>query len=160
MFDGISYPDNRIHEDEARTFQILYKVKKLVHIKRAYYYYFQNKNSIVGKKISKVNIQQLDAYCDKLCFYREYKENQLWQIAARHAMHMYCYMQKRFDDNNLGVSVRKERQGMYLEYELESSKEIEKVAFSLKLEIFFFLNLAGLYYKIWKMKKKVICRDE
>ena len=154
LFEGIRYPNGRIYEDEARTHRLLYKAKKIVYIKYPYYFYFQRKDSIVSSRISKKNLQLIDAYSDKLNFYRKNRENTLWNLQARHAMHMACYMQKRLDDNKTKISLKNEIQGKRLRKELLKAKKSRIDDLSLKIEIFLFAYFAGIYYKIWKMRKR------
>ena len=153
LFEGISYPVGRIHEDEARTHQLLYRANKIVYVKYPYYFYFQRKDSIVGKKISRANLQQLDAYADKLRFYMEKREYELWRMEASHSMHMVCYQQGLFEKDRIKISIRKEQSGNSLTNEIKKYKAIAGIPLVLRLEILLFIYFPRLYFKVWRFKK-------
>ncbi len=153
LFQNISYPEGRIHEDEARTHQLMYNASKIVYLKYPYYYYFQRKDSIVGMRISKKNLQLLEAYADKLKFYREKKENKLWKMEVSHSMHMVCYQQKLFDDEKMSIDIIREAQGKILLKEIKRYESISDLSIALKFEIILFVLFPKMYYKVWKMRK-------
>ncbi len=154
LFEGITYPENRIHEDEARTYQLFYRAKKIAYIRYPYYYYFQRRDSIVGKKISRINLQLLDAYIDKLEFYRLNNEKDLWELEAFHSMHMTCYVKRKFGTEKIRINFLSEPQWKRLRIELKHYTEMNITSLREKLEIFFFISWFAAYYKIWSMLKK------
>jgi glycosyltransferase involved in cell wall biosynthesis len=154
LFEGITYPDGRIHEDEARTHALLYKANKIAFVDYPYYYYFQRKDSIVGQKVSKANLQLLDAYLDKLIFYRENNEKELWSMQAIHSMHMACYLKKRFDDAKEELNIIGEPEWKRLTAELKRYKQSGIMKASKKAEISFFSTLPAMYYEVWKKVTK------
>ncbi len=154
LFDGITYPEGRIHEDEARTHRLLYRAKKIAYIEYPYYYYFQRQDSIVGKKVTRVNLQLIDAYLDKLEFYREHNEYELWSIEAIHAMHMMCYLNKRFVDAKADIEIVREPQWRKLCDELRLYPKAGKLKFSQKAEVHFFLICPSMYLCVWERFKK------
>ena len=154
MFDGITYPEGRIHEDEARTNRILYRAKKIVYIEYPYYYYFQRKDSIIGKKVTKANLQLLDAYLDKMSFFRDHNEKELWSIEAIHAMHMACYIKNRFEESELDINLSNEPQWKKLCSELRLYPEAGDLNRTQKAEVGFFINCPVIYYFVWKSFKK------
>ena len=154
LFDGITYPEGRIHEDEARTNRLLYRAKKIVYIEYPYYYYFQRKDSIIGKKVSKANLQLLDAYLDKLSFFREQNEKELWSIEAIHAMHMTCYLKQRFEEAKSDIKIRKEPQWEKLCNELGFYSIAGILNSTQKAEVCFFMKCPAIYYLAWKKFKK------
>ena len=150
LFDGITYPDGRIHEDEARTHRLLYRTDKIVYINYPYYYYFQRKDSIIGKKVSKANLQLLDAYLDKLSFYRENNEKELWSIEAIHTMHMACYLKKQIEDAEILTVVDKEPQWKKICDELKQYHKAGCLKMSQKVEAIFYCKFPDIYYWLWK----------
>jgi len=51
LFHDIEFPINRIHEDEATTYKLIYKAKRIGVIESELYFYFQRTNSIMQKNI-------------------------------------------------------------------------------------------------------------
>lgn len=154
LFDGITYPDGRIHEDEARTHRLLYRAGKIVYINHPYYYYFQRKDSIIGKKVSRTNLQLLDAYLDKLSFYREKKEKELWSLEAIHTIHMACYLKRQFENAELGIEINSEPQWGKICDELKHHQKAGCLKVSQKAEVSFYSKFPDIYYVFWKSFKK------
>ena len=154
LFDGITYPEGRIHEDESRTHELLYKAKKIVYIAAPYYYYLQRNDSIVGANLSIKKLQLIDAYVDKLSFYRKNLEYELWQKEAVHSMHMMCYLQNMFMEAKIMIDIKKQQQMKAFIKELKNARKIEGLSKQLLVEIIMFIFGYDLYYGIWKIKKK------
>lgn len=71
LFEGIQYPEGRIHEDEFTSYRILWKAQKMVVTNLYLYYYLQRKTSIMGRRFSVKRLDILDAFRERLCFLRE-----------------------------------------------------------------------------------------
>lgn len=154
LFDGITYPEGRIHEDESRTHKLLYRAKKIVYIKAPYYYYLQRDDSIVGSAVSVKKLQLIDAYVDRLTFYREENEYELWLKEAVHSMHMMCYLQNKLEEAEVAVPIKKQPQMKALKKELGEFLGIKGMSASLIAEITLFMHGYDIYYLVWKKKKK------
>ena len=153
LFEGITYPVGRIHEDESRTFMLFYKAEKIVYIRFPYYHYFQRKDSIVGKKIEKKNIQLLDAYIDKLKFYRTHNEKKLWSFEAMHAIHMALYLKKCFDESDFDLNIIKEKQWKGITEEIKLFAKTGELSVAQKAEAICFIYFPDLLYCIWRKIK-------
>lgn len=57
LFDGISYPSGRLYEDMATTYKIIEKANKVLCLSEAYYFYYNNINSIGNRKFTNETMQ-------------------------------------------------------------------------------------------------------
>lgn len=62
LFEGIRFPEGKLHEDEFTTYRIFYQCEKVVYVTGNYYYYFQRPDSIMGKRKSAFSYDGLEAY--------------------------------------------------------------------------------------------------
>ena len=152
LFEGVTYPEGRIHEDEARTHELLYKAKKIAYVKVPYYFYFQRDDSIVGSEISEKNLQIVDAYTDRLTFYRNNGENELWKKEVLHSMHMVCYLNRLFEDADKAININSKEQIRNLKKEIRNFTKIDNISLSNVAEIELFTNLYFVYYGCYKKK--------
>ncbi len=153
LFDGISYPDGRIHEDEARTHELCFRASKIAHLKYPYYYYYQRSDSIVGKTISRTKLDLITAYIDKLRFYREHNENDLWGKEVMHAIHMVCYLQSLYDEADINLDIVNEVQVRNLTKEIKIqffSSGLKPLRFA---EVILFILFPRTYIRLWKRIK-------
>lgn len=58
LFDNISFPEGKLHEDEFTTYKLIHKSKNIINTSLAMYFYRQREGSIMT---SKFNVQKLDA---------------------------------------------------------------------------------------------------
>lgn len=71
LFDGIRYPEGRVHEDEVITPLVLYKSNRCVFSTEALYYYYFNENSITNSQFSVKKLDILYALNSRISFYME-----------------------------------------------------------------------------------------
>ncbi len=154
LFKGITYPEGRIHEDEARTHEILYNAEKIVYINRKYYYYFQRQDSIVSSLANLKRFNLIDAYTDRLHFYRRHKEFKLWEMEAIHAMRMSAAMQSEFEKRGVHIDFEKQKSIRKLSKEVGEFKNIKGIKLETFLETLFYIFSFKAYYWIWKYHSK------
>lgn len=80
LFDKISFPNGRLHEDEFTSYKLLYSSSKIVELSNQLYYYRFSPNSIMNKKINKTKLDVLDALNERLAFFEQHKENKLYNL--------------------------------------------------------------------------------
>lgn len=79
LFDEISFPVGKTHEDQFTTYKLLFKANIFVTSTQIKYGYFQRTDSIVNKKFNKkrfdtfLAFDEFLSYCEK-CGYDEFKE--------------------------------------------------------------------------------------
>lgn len=71
VFEGIRYPDGKIHEDDATIHRIIHNCNKIFYLDKKYYRYRKHKTSIMNKKFSSKRLDSTDAVLDRLTFFAE-----------------------------------------------------------------------------------------
>ena len=156
LFEGITYPTGRIHEDEARTHELLYKAKLICYIKEPFYYYYQRPEGIVYSNENTVKkFQLIDAYVDRLVFYRKNDEFDLWEKETVHAMRTYCRLQYELESIGVEEDFQELAQYIRLANELVVIKGKTSVSTKLSIEINMFLMAYDLYYGLFKEKRRI-----
>lgn len=95
LFDDITYPEGKIHEDEGTTYKLFYKASKIAFINQPFYYYRFNPKSITNSKFSKKNFDILDIYEDKINFIKDNNISYLYSKTLKWYMFelIHCYNQ-------------------------------------------------------------------
>lgn len=75
---SIRYDVGMIHEDEATTFKFLYNANKIAFGREILYYYYSRSDSITGQAYNIKKLDILKAYENRLVFYREHDEKELY----------------------------------------------------------------------------------
>ena len=69
VFDGISFPEGRIHEDHARIHEIIYNCNRIVTSSKRYYLYVRHDAGITGTTFSPKNLAREEALKDRVDFF-------------------------------------------------------------------------------------------
>lgn len=77
MFEGVRYPEGRIHEDEATTHKLFYKAEKVAFVYRFLYGYYTGGTSITRDKFSLKRLDWEWAVRNRLTFLKERKETEI-----------------------------------------------------------------------------------
>ncbi len=80
LFKGIEYPKGKINEDEATTYKLFYKAKKIVVTNQVLYNDVYRKNSIMNKKYNKKRLDGLWALEGRIEFLKEKNEKELLKL--------------------------------------------------------------------------------
>lgn len=91
LFDDITYPEGKIHEDEYTTYKIIYKVNKMAVINKINYYYRQRANSIKSSKFNIKRIEALEAYEQRMLFYKQNDEEILYDNTVNVYFNLLIY---------------------------------------------------------------------
>lgn len=79
LFDQVRFPQGRIHEDEATSYKVLYKAKKIARIDKVLYLYYQNRASITQQTYSLKRLDILTALEERMSFFKEHNLIQLYE---------------------------------------------------------------------------------
>ncbi len=113
---GIRFEPGIIHEDEATTFKYLYNAGPVVFSTNQIYYYFSRPDSITGSKFSEKNLDIFVGYKNRLDFYKDNKEKELYNVEYKHYMsalliyyyRLYkCFRAKKYLRSNLHKDFKK-----------------------------------------------------
>lgn len=78
LFKDLEFPFGRINEDEFITYKLFYKCSNIAIINEYLYYYRYNIKSIMGRKYCIKRLDCLDACREKIKFFKEMKEEDLY----------------------------------------------------------------------------------
>lgn len=71
VWNGVSFPVGRIHEDHARIHEIIYNCNKIVTSSKQYYLYVRHSAGITGTAFSPKNLAREEALVDRINFFIE-----------------------------------------------------------------------------------------
>lgn len=74
LFDGIVFPAGKLHEDEASTYKLFYKSKKVVVCDAALYYYYRNNEGIMRSESNLTKTDVFDVFEEKIKFFSDKTE--------------------------------------------------------------------------------------
>ena len=155
LFRDLRYPKGRIFEDEFTTYKALYKCSKICFVDLPLYYYLQRSDSIIGVMNGHRDSKVVEAYLQRIDFYRDNNEDALWRKGIMHCLHMMCYFNLNCAnadsaDGGINKCYRKE----FLSAVNCYSQAYKSFGTREKFEIVLYKLNAGLYYRIWRMTKR------
>ncbi|MCR5769647.1 MAG: glycosyltransferase [Butyrivibrio sp.] len=155
LFRELRYPKGKIFEDEYTTYKALYKSNKICIVDLPLYYYLQRNDSIIGEMNGQRDSKVVEAYLQRIDFYKSNKEESLWQKSVMHCLHMICYFKSMISnaDSSCKVSTYSYRKDFLKEINSYTSA-YKSFSIRAKIEIFIYKLSENIYYKIWKMLKK------
>lgn len=151
LFEEIRYPVGRIHEDEATTYQLFHKGRKLAFLDRALYgYYTENAGSITSV-FSRKRLQWLTAHEERIAFLKEHGYEKLLSQAYRKLCDACITFYFRCtDDVEDAVQIRKELKERLKRYRLEGAQWIAELPFQTKAGYQLFEVSPSSYAKVLK----------
>lgn len=87
-FDGISFPNGRIHEDEFITWRALYHANRIAYTEEPLYFYRCRSHSITNSAFSERNLDLLDALRERHQYYELFGESHLSHLTNA----TFCYV--------------------------------------------------------------------
>jgi glycosyltransferase involved in cell wall biosynthesis len=85
VFEGVRFPEGRIHEDDSTTYRLFYNSSKVAYFGAENYYYFQNDNGIMrGGAYGQGSEHTLLAYVEMVDFFEKAKEPAYAMMARKH----------------------------------------------------------------------------
>ena len=83
LFDGIRYPEGRVHEDEATTYRLFHAGKKLAFLDRALYGYYTGNAGSITAVVSRERLDWMTAHEERICFFADHGYENLLPAAYR-----------------------------------------------------------------------------
>ena len=83
LFRDISFPLNRINEDEARIHEVIFRCSKIVTVQKKYYNYIKHSASITGATFGIKNLDREEAFVERMKFF---KDKGFYDLAERVAI--------------------------------------------------------------------------
>jgi len=83
LFNDITFPNGKLHEDEFTTYKLLYKSNKVVLVDQEFYYYRQTPNSIMNSAFNIRRFDSLEALNQKLEFFKQINNEVLYKKTVK-----------------------------------------------------------------------------
>lgn len=148
LFNEYRYNVGKIHEDEFLTYKILYNLDKVAIVGIELYNYRKNNASIVNKKFNIKRLDMLEAFEERLEFFKEKNERKLYIETLSEYMGLLrvFYIRTRKNINN-SKNIQKNIIKKYknLRKEILGTKEISLIK-KIKYLIFYYFN--NIFYLI------------
>lgn len=149
LYSGISFPLNRIQEDESITFKLMYRAKKIVYTKTPYYVYTVRKDGYMNGGFKESRFGLFLAYQERIEFYKKQKEFEFLKsqiLLYLHMMAQYYFWTKRAKKFN---SFMNQYRRNWIFYYKQNRKNIS-LSKREKLECEMFCYFPILYYYLWR----------
>lgn len=159
LFEGISFPIGRIHEDEFTTYKLLYKANKIVLTTAKLLYYWQREDSIMGDRCNiKNKLDQIDALKERVEFFTQLGLEDLCNRTIRRLFFSYrnVFKEKGMFSDKV-IKERFYRQFINFRKQLRESKQ--SPVFKIFYELYYLApksldKLYGIYKNnSWKNKR-------
>lgn len=151
----MEFPVGRIQEDESITYKILYQASRIVYIDSPFYNYYIRESGYMNNGFNRTRFNLFEAYLERIAFYVKHQEFDLWKKMVLHYLHMFCQYcvwmeESEVDCEDLYIHYKKELKKIYL-----ANKDEVKFLKKEKFECTLFSISPMLYYKAWKLLKKI-----
>lgn len=121
IFDGITFPEGRVNEDDCTNWRLYYAADKIAVINRKLYYYTVNPNSTMGKLKKKPDLRFIDAYHERIAFFEQKKEDDLVATSRIQLLKSLSFL-VGFPDKEIRSKASKELHHQYNELRKSSFK--------------------------------------
>jgi glycosyltransferase involved in cell wall biosynthesis len=154
LFEGVSFPLGRVHEDEFTTYKIIYKANNIVLTTAQLLYYWQREDSIMGDRYNLKNkLDQIDALKERNKFFNQLGLEELCNKTNRRIFLNYreIYKEKKMFLN------KAEKEDFYRQF-ISFRKQLRESKQSPMFKVFYELYFLApksmdILYKIYKNKR-------
>lgn len=128
IFDGISFPKGKQHEDEFVSYKLFAKSNKVVTTNEYLYYYMQRQDSIMGKGFSLKSLDGLEALKERINYLENIHLNKeviaTKKKLAREYLSDYNQIREYFPNENLILQTLKEEYEYYFGGNIEDENRL------------------------------------
>jgi glycosyltransferase involved in cell wall biosynthesis len=154
LFDGITYPVGKLHEDEFTTYKLLYRANRVVLTSARLLYYWQREDSIMGAGFNvRGNLDATEALKERAEFYQKAGLDELSSKACKMAFLKSLVLNKRAGE----IEKPEDRDRMkknLAELRGDLRKTNQKPSFKAFYELYYFAPKAmGLVYTAFERYK-------
>ena len=82
LWNGVRMPVGQIHEDEATTWKLYYRSRRIVITDTPYYYYSKNPNGIMGREARRFSPVFVKCYEERIAFFYQQGEDLLATLSS------------------------------------------------------------------------------
>lgn len=119
VFEGIRYPEGRIHEDEATTHKLFYQAEKVAFVYRFLYGYYTGGTSITRDKFSLRRLDWEWAVRNRLAFLKERQETEIlipmYKIYMDGTIDLYYKIKELLQDKETAEQLKQRLKSAYKE---------------------------------------------
>ncbi len=150
LFKNIRFPFGKIHEDEFVTY-LLYYENNVSIINDNLYNYRQTPNSIMNKNFNLKRLDALDAYKEKLAYFKEIKDSKLYYntiITYLYLLRKYYIQVRKYyrkEENILNNIVS--------EFRIKYKEIIKRIPLKKKIKLGIFYINPLIYYYLKKVEE-------
>lgn len=153
VLSDIRYPKGYIHEDEFTTFKYLYNAKNIAFIDVPLYYYLRRDTGIMGSGFNEKKFHLLKAYEERIQYYANNQEWELWKKGMKHYIHMTVQVNKWMQEAKASEHGKIELSRQFYLKQYKENKKNCKIDKRLILETFLYKISFKLYYLLWNKMK-------
>ncbi len=153
LFNDIRFPKGKYHEDEFTIYKVLYKANKIVDLNLPLVYYRQREDSIMNSKFNLKRLDALEAFNERLAFYKEKNLDELQQITFAQILHftnLFYIKIKDSDIDNKHEILKVLRKSIKKDYILFMKNKY--VTLKQKILLTIFILNKEIFYQLYKNK--------
>lgn len=153
LFDGITFPKGKIHEDEATIYKLFDRIRKGVYVRLPLYAYFSMPGSITRETFHLRRLDWMDALDDRIAYFEVNHEYSVMQSAIRARADGAIRYYLPLIQNIRGAKEEKKRLRGYVSYALKANRDKDPqrghfLGLRTRLGYDIFLLMPGLYVKL------------
>ena len=146
---GIRYPEGRIHEDEATTYQLFHAARKLAFLDKAMYGYYTENGGSITSVFSAKRLQWLTAQEERITFFKKNGYEKLLPAAYRKLCDACITFFFRCTEQVEGAEALKKELRQRLEhYRADGANFIAALPLKTRMGYELFAMSPGLYEKV------------
>lgn len=154
LFQGISYPKGKLHEDEFTTYKLLDRAKRIAYVTSNMYFYVQRKDSIMGIGFNVKRLARLEAYDERMNYYLSQGKLAFYvQVLFYYRLFLLQYMDAIGVAKETDIDILKPFKQRYNE---QVKHNMKKCSLSLKekMSYYLFCYFPGVYYRQYRRKQE------
>lgn len=98
-FQTLRYPEDRLHEDEFITYQILFRYDRVSVVRAPLYYYFQNPMGIMRGEWTPMRMDGLEAVRQQVRFFNAHGYSFAERERFQFLVYLYCYNKEEIQNS-------------------------------------------------------------
>jgi glycosyltransferase involved in cell wall biosynthesis len=154
LFEGVTYPVGKLHEDEFTTYKVIYRAERIALTSAQLLHYWQREDSIMGAGFNvKGNLDATEALKERAEFYQQKGLDELSSRATKMAFLKSLVLNKRSDEIEK-PDFRERLDKNLADLRLDLRKTKQKPGFKAFYELYYFAPAAmGRVYKAFERYK-------
>lgn len=147
VFEGVRYPEGRIHEDEATTHKLFYNAKQVAFVYRFLYGYYTGGESITRNRFSMKRLDWEWAVSQRLEFLKEREEwdilTPMYKIYMDGTLDLYYKVLEELKDKKTALDLKRKMKCIFRE-----CKNNKGIPVQTRIGYLIFLTVPAIYKKM------------